>query len=93
MLEEDLDIGPDEVYIKGWTNTSTQTPRDDLYEEAAKIVQNYDAIEKYWKKRQLREENLKKYLLSTIVSGFGIGVGIAFGSVLAFTFLRIFKDE
>lgn len=101
---DDFDIDPDEVRIKRWTDASTQTSQDELYEKASNIVKNYDAIQNQWKKlhqihresrEQLREQSAKNSAIATIISGIGVGLGIAFGTILTFTFLRVIfvKDE
>ena len=95
-MAEDRDIGPDEVRIK--TTISTQTPRDEVFEEAAQIVAKYEEIEKRWKayKREIKErqeEVRDYYIVGALFLGFGIGFGIAIGSIFGFSVIRLFCNH
>ena len=59
------DVTPDQVRLKQFSSSSTQTDTDELSVKARNIIENFNIIEAYWRKREI-----------TSVAFFACSVGI-----------------
>ena len=47
------DVTPDQVRLKQFSSSSTQTETDELSVKAQYIIENFNIIKAYWRKREI----------------------------------------